>query len=135
MSISITNSLSLYKILPSSFDLPSTPLPKNFILPETSLDHDSGFIHFSTSVQVPYVLGRFFDTPETSIVWLIKINVTKLASNGDIRWEEAGKDRSLFAHLYGGEVTGEVVDDVKKIERGDDWNYVIKKLSDDGWLD
>ncbi|KAL8936739.1 MAG: hypothetical protein Q9216_004780 [Gyalolechia sp. 2 TL-2023] len=126
--------VSLYKILPSSHDLPSPPLPQTFILPKTTLDDNDGFIHFSTSSQVPYVLNRFFNTPETNIVWLVKIDNAKLASNGDVRWEEAGKDHSLFAHLYGGEVTGEVVDDIRKVERGDDWSLCLEKLSQEGWL-
>lgn len=131
---SAKNPSSLYKILPSTFDLPASPLPKNFMLPKTSLDHDSGYIHFSTSSQVPYVLNRFFDTPETSTIWLVKINYTKLASNGDVRWEEAGQDGSLFAHLYEGEVMGDVVDDIKKVERGDGWSSKVEELSRDGWL-
>lgn len=129
------NPAYLYKILPSSFDLPSPPLPKNYVLPKTSLDDDSGFIHLSTSSQVPYVLNRFFNTPETRNVWLVKIDYAKLASDGDVRWEEAGKDRSLFAHLYGGEVTGQVVDDTKKTERADGWKSSLEQLRGDGWLD
>ncbi|KAL8931658.1 MAG: hypothetical protein Q9211_006810 [Gyalolechia sp. 1 TL-2023] len=134
MATSMNKPSSLYKILPSSHHLPSPPLPKTFILPKTTLDDDSGFIHFSTSSQVPYVLNRFFNTPETSIVWLVKIDYARLASDGDVRWEEAGKDHSLFAHLYGGEVVGEVVDDIRKVERGDDWSSSLDKLSEDGWL-
>ncbi|KAI4173385.1 MAG: hypothetical protein LQ343_002917 [Gyalolechia ehrenbergii] len=134
MATSTNNPSCLYKILPPSHELPSPPLPNTFILPKTSLDDDSGFIHFSTSSQVPYVLNRFFNNPETSIVWLVKIDYARLTNDGDVRWEEAGKDRSLFAHLYGGEVMGEVVDDIRKVERVDDWSSSLENLNKDGWL-
>lgn len=135
MATSKQGSTHLYKILPSSMELP-VPLPRTSIIPKTSVDVDSGFIHFSTSSQVPYVLHRFFNTPETRNVWLVKINYAGLASNGDVRWEGAGTDGSSFAHLYGGEVTGEVVDDVKQLDRGNnnDWDSSLQGLTEDGWL-
>ncbi len=123
----------LYKILPATVDIPIPP-PKTFVLPNTPLDINSGFIHFSTHSQVPYVLDRFFNEPETSTVWLIKVDYAALAGGGDVRWEPAGKDGSLFAHLYGGEVEGSVVDDVKKLDKGTGWDSSLQKLTEDGWL-
>ncbi|KAL8929560.1 MAG: hypothetical protein Q9208_001229 [Pyrenodesmia sp. 3 TL-2023] len=123
----------LYKILPSTVDLP-IPISTTSVVPQTSLDFDSGFIHFSTHSQVPYVLNRFFDTPETGTVWLVRINYARLANRGDVRWEPAGKDGSLFAHLYGGEVEGTMVDDVKKLDRGNGWHSGLQELTEHGWL-
>ncbi|KAL8902473.1 MAG: hypothetical protein Q9207_004671 [Kuettlingeria erythrocarpa] len=123
----------LYKILPATVDIPIPPF-KTFVVPKTPLDIDSGFIHFSTHSQVPYVLDRFFNTPAMSTVWLIKVDYAALASGGDVRWEPAGKDGSLFAHLYGGEVEGSVVDDVKRLDRAIDWDSSLQKLTEDGWL-
>ncbi|KAI4284128.1 MAG: hypothetical protein L6R35_004980 [Caloplaca aegaea] len=124
----------LYKILPSTEDLPQPPPSHTYILPKTSLDVHSGFIHFSTNAQVPYVLNRFFNSPETSTVWLVKINYAELSSNGDVRWEKAGESGSLFAHLYGGEVTGDAVHDVLKLHRGDGWDSALQTLADQNWL-
>ena len=136
MALPSKNPSYLYKILPSSFSLRPLPLLPTFILPKTSLDTDSGFIHFSTSSQVPYVLNRFFNTPETSKIWLVKIDHQKLVDDGgDVRWEVGGKDGALFAHLYGGEVMGRVVDAVRDVQRGKDWDESLKGLGEEGWLD
>ncbi|KAI4102859.1 MAG: hypothetical protein L6R37_004121 [Teloschistes peruensis] len=124
----------IYKILPSTHSLP-TPLQDSDVLPKTSLDVESGFIHFSTRDQVPYVLNRFFSSPEASKVWLIKIHYTRLAERGNIKWEAAGQDGSLFAHLYDQEVTGHAVDDVKSIEqREGKWASILRSLTEDEWL-
>ncbi|KAL8809903.1 MAG: hypothetical protein Q9200_003021 [Gallowayella weberi] len=123
----------LYKILPSTVHLP-TPLPASSALPQTPLDKDSGFIHFSTSPQVPYVLDRFFSKPEDGRVWLVKIAYAELEQDGNIKWEEAGKDRSLFAHLYDGDVMGDKVVNARQIEKGDDWGETLRGLTEEGWL-
>lgn len=121
----------IYKILPLTEDIAESPLQRSHILPTTSLDRDSGFIHFATSAQVPYVLNRFFNTPDTSTVWLVKIDYDSLAAEGDLRWEEAGGEggRSLFAHLYGGRVRAHEVDDMLKLDRGPDgWDSALQKV-------
>lgn len=123
----------LYKILSSTVKLP-IPVPKSYIIPKTSLDIDSGFIHFSTSSQVPYVLNRFFNTPETSTVWLVKINYAELSRGSDVRWEKVGKDGSLFAHLYGGEVIGQMVHDALSLFKGAGWDASLQRLAEDNWL-
>ncbi|KAI4236663.1 MAG: hypothetical protein L6R40_006105 [Gallowayella cf. fulva] len=123
----------LYKILPATITL-HTPLPPSFILPRTSLDIHSGFIHFSTSSQVPYVLNRFFTTPEDGTVWLIKISYAGLERNGNVKWEEAGKDKSLFAHLYDGDVNGDTVVEARKFDKGNGWDESLRGLAEEGWL-
>ncbi|KAL8711484.1 MAG: hypothetical protein Q9220_004142 [cf. Caloplaca sp. 1 TL-2023] len=124
--------LFLYKILPASTKLP-VPLPQSFVVPKTALDVESGFIHFSTASQVAYVLNRFFTASDLGNVWLLKINYVRLATSGEIKWEEAGKDRSLFAHLHNGEVPGKVVEAVKALERGDSWDLSLQELAKEGW--
>ena len=124
----------LYKILPSTIDLPSSPLPPSFTLPRTSLDHDSGFIHFSTSAQVPYVLNHFFAGPEHGSVWLMKIDYADLQADGKVKWEEAGKDKSMFAHLYDGDVKGSKVVEARKIQMGSSWHESLQRLADEQWL-
>ncbi|KAL8804081.1 MAG: hypothetical protein Q9182_002794 [Xanthomendoza sp. 2 TL-2023] len=124
----------LYKILASTVHLP-TPLPASFALPQTPLDEESGFIHFSTSTQVPYVLDRFFSGPEDGCVWLVKIVYAELEQEGNVKWEEAGKDLSLFAHLYDGDVMGSKVVNARQIEKRDDgWNETLRGLTEEGWL-
>ncbi|KAL8867622.1 MAG: hypothetical protein Q9174_005542, partial [Haloplaca sp. 1 TL-2023] len=124
----------IYKILHSNNDLP-TPLPSTFILPQTSLDIESGFIHFSTSVQVPYVLNRFFNGPEDGKVWLVKVDYARLAREGNVRWEVAGKEGSLFAHLYEQEVVGGDVEDVMMVERCGGWDDRLRGLKEEMWLE
>ncbi|KAL8655876.1 MAG: hypothetical protein Q9226_002866 [Calogaya cf. arnoldii] len=123
----------LYKILPSTIELP-TPLPSSSTLPQTSLDVESGFIHFSTSAQVPYVLNRFFTGSEHGSVWLVKIEYADLASDGNVKWEEAGSDKTLFAHLYDGEVKGSKVEDARKVDMVSSWGESLQSLVDEGWL-
>ncbi|KAL8668939.1 MAG: hypothetical protein Q9168_006452 [Polycauliona sp. 1 TL-2023] len=123
----------LYKILPSTMKIP-TPAPSSYTLPQTSLDVDSGFIHFSTSAQVPYVLNRFFKGPEHDSVWLVKIDYALLHSDGNVKWEEAGQDKSLFAHLYDGDVKGSKVTDARKVDAVGSWDESLRRLEDEGWF-
>lgn len=123
----------LYKILPSTIELPS-PIPSSFTLPRTSLDIDSGFIHFSTSAQVPYVLNRFFAGPEHSNVWLVKIDYADLEHDGNVKWEEAGSSKTPFAHLYDGEVKGSKVVEARNVEMRISWDESLQGLADEGWL-
>ncbi|KAI4262809.1 MAG: hypothetical protein L6R42_002025 [Xanthoria sp. 1 TBL-2021] len=123
----------LYKILPSSMVLP-VPLPASGTLPQTSLDIDSGFIHFSTSAQVSYVLNRFFAGSEHGSVWLVKIDYADLEDDGNVKWEEAGSDKTLFAHLYDGEVKGSKVVEARKVEMVSSWDESLQGLADEGWL-
>ncbi|KAL9577622.1 MAG: hypothetical protein Q9212_006248 [Teloschistes hypoglaucus] len=119
----------IYKILPSTHSL---PFSDSDVLPKTSLDIESGFIHFSTREQVPYVLNRFFPSPKAGKVWLIKIHYARLADRGNIKWEAAGQDDSLFAHLYDQEVMEHAVDDVKSIEQKEGkWDSILRSLTED----
>lgn len=64
----------------------------------------------------------------------MKINYAELSSNGDVRWEKAGRDDSLFAHLYGGDVTGPMVCDAIRLSRNNGWDSRVQQLAEDEWL-
>lgn len=112
----------LYKILPSA---PPSPLPAR--LPLSDLDRNDGYIHLSTSEQVPGTADKFFGN--VSELWLLKIKYDVLAAGTDgdgevkqqdkaeIKWEEVG--RGCFAHFYGGDLgKGNVIEAVKADKKG-----------------
>lgn len=114
----------LYKILPSA---PPTPLPER--LPLSDLDRNDGYIHLSTSEQVPSTADKFFGT--YTELWLLKIKYEVLAAGTDgdgkvntknkaeIKWEEVG--RGCFAHFYGGDLGIGNVHAALKVEKKGMW--------------
>jgi len=114
----------LYKILPSA---PPSPLPTR--LPLSELDKNDGFIHLSTSEQVPGTADKWFDNYNE--LWLLKIKYDTLAvgTDGDgnvnskdqaqIKWEEVG--RGCFAHFYGGDLGSGNVLEAFKVEKKGNW--------------
>ena len=112
----------LYKILPSA---PPSPLPDR--LPLSDLDRNDGYIHLSTSEQVPGTADKWFN--DYTELWLLKIRYETLASGVDasgekkdgaeIKWEEVG--RGVFAHFYGGDLGRGNVVEVVKVEKGSGW--------------
>ncbi|KAH7377670.1 hypothetical protein BKA66DRAFT_443217 [Pyrenochaeta sp. MPI-SDFR-AT-0127] len=113
----------LYKILPSA---PPSPLPAR--LPLSDLDRNDGYIHLSTSEQVPGTADKFFDS--VSELWLLKIKyeVLNAGTDGDgevkqdkaeIKWEEVG--RGCFAHFYGGDLGKGNVLEVVKVDKKGSW--------------
>ncbi|KAF4125758.1 Protein of unknown function (DUF952) [Geosmithia morbida] len=80
----------LYKILPGS---PPHPLPLE--LPLSELDQKDGFIHLSTSTQIPGTCDLFFG--HTTDLWVLKIVFSKIETS--IKWEGDGEIK--FPHLYG----------------------------------
>ena len=64
---------------------------------EASLDKKDGFIHFSSSTQLPLTLNLYFKS-DTKVM-LLQIDEEKL--NSPLIYEEAGGDRKgKFPHLY-----------------------------------
>ncbi|KAF1840076.1 uncharacterized protein K460DRAFT_296815 [Cucurbitaria berberidis CBS 394.84] len=114
----------LYKILPAA---PPSPLPAR--LPLSDLDRNDGYIHLSTSEQVPGTADKFFGS--VSELWLLKIKYEVLAAGTDgdgdvksedkaeVKWEEVG--RGCFAHLYGGDLGKGNVESVVKAEKKGSW--------------
>ncbi|KAF2179364.1 hypothetical protein K469DRAFT_596426 [Zopfia rhizophila CBS 207.26] len=111
----------LYKILPTA---PPTPLPD--CLPLSDLDRNDGFIHLSTSEQVPETADKFFSEFQT--LWLLKIRyeVLERGTNGDgkIKWEEVG--RGCFAHFYGGDLGKGNVDGVLEVRKSRSWGESLR---------
>lgn len=114
----------LYKILPAA---PPSPLPER--LPLSDLDRDDGYIHLSTSEQVPGTADKFFGN--VSELWLLRIKYELLAAGTDgdgevksankaeVKWEEVG--RGCFAHFYRGDLGKGNVESVVKAEKGTTW--------------
>ncbi|CAN9182794.1 unnamed protein product [Alternaria alternata] len=114
----------LYKILPSA---PPSPLPAR--LPLSDLDRNDGYIHLSTSEQVPGTADKFFS--DVSELWLLKIKYEALAAgiDGDgqvhadkkaeLKWEEVG--RGCFAHLYGADLGNGNIVSAQKVEKKGSW--------------
>jgi len=114
----------LYKILPTA---PPSPLPAR--LPLSDLDRNDGYIHLSTSEQVPGTADKFFS--QVSELWLLKIKYDVLAAgtdgdgevhsdkNAEVKWEEVG--RGCFAHLYGADIGSGNVESAFKVEKKGTW--------------
>lgn len=108
----------VYKIVPTA---PSEPLPAENPLSE--LDAKDGFVHLSTSTQVPNTCNLFFD--HASELWIMKLEYAKVQAK--TKWEDG------FPHLYGNFGVGEVVS-VNKYERqgGSKW---IDEMKGSSWLE
>ena len=115
----------LYKILPEA---PPSPLPVR--LPLSDLDRNDGYIHLSTSEQVPSTADKFF--ADFTVLYLFKIRYEVLAAGTDgdgtvksegqkpeIKWEEVG--RGCFAHFYGGDLGVGNIGEVIKVEKKGSW--------------
>ena len=77
----------LYKLVPSSRpELLPLPLPEK--LPLSELDSHSGFIHLSTSSQLPDTVERFFG--DETVVHVLRIEYEVIKK--DIRWENPKGD-------------------------------------------
>lgn len=114
----------LYKILPTA---PPSPLPER--LPLSDLDKNDGYIHLSTSEQVPGTADKFFGNNSELYLLKIKYEVLAAGTDGDgkvkaegraeVKWEEVG--RGCFAHLYGGDLGSGNVAEVLRIEKKGTW--------------
>ncbi|KAJ7699948.1 hypothetical protein B0H17DRAFT_925709 [Mycena rosella] len=125
----------IYKIIPSSSPVPD-PLPE--LLPLSELDATSGFIHLSTSLQVPGTLKHFYaETPEVYICRIRYASVEK-----DVKWWDPNAEvcgprgsEGMFPHLYNGGRLGsaEIESSVAVWEQTDgNWEEALKKA--ESWL-
>jgi uncharacterized protein (DUF952 family) len=124
----------IYKLIPSSA-APPDPLPDS--LPVSDLDQTSGFIHLSTSLQVPNTLKFFFkDDPK---VYVLRIPYDPVEES--IKWEDPKAEvcgprggEGVFPHLYNGFKLGkDEVESVQTLEQGPDgWDSALKAA--DAWL-
>jgi hypothetical protein len=72
----------IYKLVSFSSPIPD-PIPET--LPLSELDTASGFMHFSTALQVPRTLKRFF--AEDPRVTILRIDYSKVEK--EIKWEDS----------------------------------------------
>jgi uncharacterized protein (DUF952 family) len=63
------------------------------------LDVKDGFIHMSTSVAVRDTANIYFKGCDDTM--LVKVDLTKLPADADLRWDWVEKRRVHFPHLYG----------------------------------
>ena len=123
----------VYKILPntSPFQGIANPVPASEIIPRTQVDLDDGFIHLSTSTQLPNTLSRFFASDDT--VQLLKIDYKRLSSFKTVKWEKASNG-DTFPHLYG-QLEGEFVRELKLVAKGGGWDDTCKALEEEHFIE
>ena len=98
----------LYKILPTSYELPlSSEIPFQL----TPLDKKDGFIHLSNSIQVMQTAIRFFENEDEIIVLKIPYNQNGIKEN--VKWEAPPGTFEYFPHLYGDLLAKYIVNIVK----------------------
>lgn len=123
----------VYKLVPPSIPVPD-PLPER--LEASDLDESSGFIHLSTSIQVPGTLKHFFaDQPQVFILRVPLVPVEKLIKWEDPKGEVCGSrgEEGLFPHLYNGLKLGkDEVESVQVLENTGGWDSALKEVDD--WL-
>ncbi|KAF5390131.1 hypothetical protein D9757_003788 [Collybiopsis confluens] len=132
----------VYKLVP-----PSSPVPLNsrdipLELPVSTLDKESGFIHLSTSVQVPNTLKFFFTEHES--VYVLRIPYGFLEEGKVIKWEDPKAEvcgprggEGMFPHLYNDLKLGQdEIDAVRVLLKQADgsWDKSIQEAIQDGWL-
>ena len=104
----------IYKIAPAK-PIPEWPAhdhadKSNPILPSSSLDKSSNFIHMSRAIQIAGTLRHFFasNVSEQSSIWLLKVRISsRMEEQNVLRWESpdasicgARDGEGLFPHLY-----------------------------------
>ena len=123
----------IYKLIPSTA-APPDPLPEK--LPVSDLDTRSGFVHLSTSVQVPNTLKYFFgDEPR---VYVLRVSYDRVEK--DIKWEDPKAEacgprggEGMFPHLYNGLKLGkDEVESVAVWENEGGWDVALTKA--ENWL-
>ena len=123
----------VYKLVPPSMPVPD-PLPER--LEVSDLDESSGFIHLSTSIQVPGTLKHFFaDRSQVFILRVPLVPVEKL-----IKWEDAKREvcgsrggEGLFPHLYNGLKLGkDEIESVRVLSNNGGWDVALKDVEE--WL-
>ncbi|KAJ3486112.1 hypothetical protein NLI96_g4469 [Meripilus lineatus] len=123
----------IYKLVPSSSPVPD-PLPD--ALPVSELDQKSGFLHMSTSKQVPRTLKHFFSEDEQVYV----LRVPYAGVEKDIKWEDPKGEvcgpragEGMFPHIYNGFRLGKnEVESVQIWKNESGWDTALEKAQD--WL-
>jgi len=123
----------VYKLVPLSMPVPD-PLPEK--LEVSDVDTSSGFIHLSTSVQVPGTLKHFFG--DQLRVFVLRVPLARVEEL--IRWEDPKGEvcgprggEGLFPHLYNDLKLGtDEVESVRELENSGGWDAALEEAKD--WL-
>ncbi|KAH8112925.1 hypothetical protein DFH11DRAFT_391688 [Phellopilus nigrolimitatus] len=123
----------VYKILPNTSVYQGTPIPvpSDWEFPQTQIDLDDGFVHLSTHAQLAGTLSSFFDGDAT--VQLLKIDFKRASAFKVVKWEKASNG-DVFPHLYA-RLTGDLVNELKIVAKGESWGQTTKTLEEKGWLE
>ncbi|KAK3901452.1 hypothetical protein C8A05DRAFT_34855 [Staphylotrichum tortipilum] len=117
----------VYKITPTA---PPDPIPERYPLSE--LDRQDGFVHLSTSWQIPITASLFFT--HSPSIFLIKLRLSNF-DPASVKWDEVDGTNGC-PHLYGNFGPADVVGvlEVKRGE-GEGWGEVFEKAEVRGWLE
>jgi len=123
----------IYKIVPSSTP-PPAPLPER--LPVSELDETSGYLHFSTSVQIPEILGLFFADAEK--VYIFRVEYKNVEN--DTKWQKPNGaiggvgEANVYPHLYNGLRIGRAeIESIAEWEQDSKgWDTAVRKAK--SWL-
>ncbi|KAK4168810.1 hypothetical protein QBC43DRAFT_81157 [Cladorrhinum sp. PSN259] len=108
----------VYKIIPSA---PPSPIPDFY--PLSDLDKQDGFVHLSTSWQVPITSSLFFK--EFTSFYVLKIRLANFEQES-VKWDEV-EGTNGCPHLYGNFGAKDVVDSKEFVRReGQDWKDVFE---------
>ncbi|KAF7355203.1 Uracil phosphoribosyltransferase [Mycena sanguinolenta] len=118
----------IYKLVSFTSPIPD-PVPET--LPLSELDAADGFMHFSTSRQIPRTLKRFF--AQDPRVTILRIDYSKVEH--EIRWEdskgtaprEVGGE-GIFPHIYNRALSKADIESMLVLESNNgDWDEALKK--------
>ncbi|KAH6845152.1 hypothetical protein B0I37DRAFT_379311 [Chaetomium sp. MPI-CAGE-AT-0009] len=115
----------VYKIVPSA---PPNPIPEQY--PLSDLDRQDGFVHLSTSWQIPITSDLFFkDSPS---FYLLKLRLANFDASS-VKWDEVDGTNGC-PHLYGNFGTQDVVA-VREFRRGEGQSWKDVFEAEGGWLE
>ncbi|KAK3378083.1 hypothetical protein B0H63DRAFT_478844 [Podospora didyma] len=122
----------VYKITPTA---PPDPIPEAY--PLSDLDREDGFVHLSTSWQVPITANLFF--AETKEMYILKLRLANFVPPASVKWDET-PDTNGCPHLYGSNFGARDVVSIKlfRREEGQTWGDVFNKASSEeggAWLE
>ncbi|GAA5974695.1 hypothetical protein JCM11641_007227 [Rhodosporidiobolus odoratus] len=127
----------VYKIVPHSSVNPRytfpVPIPAGHTFVLSELDAKDGYIHLSTTHQLPRTLNRFFANDPKVV--LLKMDYGRLSSWKVVKWEKISSG-DVFPHLYA-QLEGENVEsflDLTREEGESNWDGALERAREKGWL-
>jgi uncharacterized protein (DUF952 family) len=61
------------------------------------IDKQDGYIHFSTTSQVPETVAKYFSG--RSDLWILAVDTEAIVVSEELKWEKS-RNNELFPHLY-----------------------------------